>query len=305
MDDILRGSTPCEGICRALAERRRFLQALQADADRATSERLKARDAAAPIYTLEELAFYVFDRVVHPSKPWNEEYLIHEAIFWACACWAHLRHTALTTSAPQRYPQGPYFAEVADVIKQWREKKAAPPKRLVTDTEFRAVLDAAVDHVKRLGCAAVIAEVHKEPLWAFTGHRESMKLLVDVYSHSDPTGALHRIFPSILHSPPPVSAAASSHASHRIVEQRGLGALPGCFLRDAHGCVPPPASAAAAGNDLSTAVYDSAPSPVASGRGALSMPEVEAPASTLDNSQVLRKRVRPDYVDAANAVGPE
>lgn len=204
LEEILSGHTPRKGIYEVLVERRRFLQVLQADPDRAAYESVKARDAAAPINTLDEMALYVFT-AVHPMQSWDEEHLIHKALYWAGACWAHLHHTALLLSPPQRYPDGPYFKEIATLITRWRDN-APPLPHLVIDAVVQVVLDAAVEHVKCLGCIAAIAEVKREPLWAFTGDRMPMALLVDVYSRSDPTGALHRIFPSIL-APPPESVA--------------------------------------------------------------------------------------------------
>lgn len=186
---ILLLSKPADGILRVLVHRHHEVQLLE--------ERYKAAVAHAkpsPPCTIQQAAQYCYAKIVEDGKPYKEDFLVHKALFWAVAGWACWKHTALILAMPKRHVNGPWFEELAGLLKQFRGH-TAPSFESITDVEVLRVLDSAIEHVRSMCLEQACDETHFEPLWIITPHTQTMDALVHVYSTRDATGALHRIFP--------------------------------------------------------------------------------------------------------------
>ena len=201
LDDAAGGMAPSSSLAAIMATEKpedgilRVLQHRQSKELRVAREydAFVAQKVSFPC-TIQEAAQYCYSKIVESGKPWGEEYLVHKALFWAMAGWAQWKRAALTQALPERAPNGPWFSELAGLLKQFRDGTAQTIPR-IRDADVLRVLDAAVAHVRTMPWRQACDETHIEPLWIITPAWQPMATIVDVYSERDATGALHAIFP--------------------------------------------------------------------------------------------------------------
>lgn len=152
--------------------------------------------------SLLALAAYVFQAV---RTTFGDEYRVQKALYWANAAWVYLHGIPLVPEEPLAYQNGPLYQDVYMAVKRWKngaiDDLDPTAVRDRGDADAKAILDAAIDHVRKGSWKEVCDESHEELPWKSAGWRQPItkSMLIDAYGGGkDETGAIRRIFGTVM-----------------------------------------------------------------------------------------------------------